>query len=71
MPGEPSASPDLYDHVLAAGFITSEYQMRVLLILLLLNLGACNDHKRPNSFDAKPSENKAAPYNGVPEEQKK
>jgi hypothetical protein len=46
--------------------------MRVLLLGLLLNLGACNDHKRPNSFDAKPSENKATPYNGVPEgEQKK
>jgi hypothetical protein len=38
---------------------------RVLLPSLLLTLGACNDHKRPSSFDAKPSENKATPYNGV------
>ncbi|MCP8891724.1 hypothetical protein [Sphingomonas faeni] len=46
--------------------------MRVILLVLLLTLAACNDHKRPNSFDAKPSENTAAPYNGVPEgEQKK
>lgn len=45
--------------------------MRILLLGLLLSLGACNDHKRPNSFDAKPSENKAAPYNGVPEEEQK
>lgn len=46
--------------------------MRVLLLGLLLTLGACDDHKRPNSFDARPSENKASPYNGVPgAEQKK
>ena len=46
--------------------------MRVLLLGLLLILGAaCNDHKRPNSFDAKPSEKKVAPYNGVPEEGQK
>ena len=38
---------------------------------LLLILWACNDHKRPNSFDGKPSEKKAAPYNGVPEEEQK
>jgi hypothetical protein len=56
----------------SAGFIISEYQMRVLLLGVLLTLGACNDHKRPNSFDAKPRENNATPYNGVPEgEQKK
>ena len=34
--------------------------------VVLLTLEACNDHKRPNSFDAKPSENSVAPYNGVP-----
>jgi hypothetical protein len=46
--------------------------MRVLLLGVLLTLGACNDHKRPNSFDAKPRENNATPYNGVPKgEQKK
>jgi len=56
---------------LALACITSEYQMRVLLLGLLLTLGACNDHKRPNSFDTNPSENKASPYNGVPEEGQK
>jgi hypothetical protein len=46
--------------------------MRMLLLGLLMTLGACNDHKRPNSFDAKPDENVARPYNGVPQgEQKK
>jgi hypothetical protein len=49
-----------------------EYQMRIYLLGLLLTLGGCNDHKRPNSFDPKPSENNATPYNGVPRgEQKK
>jgi len=41
--------------------------MRVLLLGLLMTLGACNDHKRPNSFDTKPDEGVAPPYNGVPE----
>lgn len=46
--------------------------MRIILLGLLLAVAACKDHKRPNSFDAKPSEAKASPYNGVPEgEQKK
>lgn len=45
--------------------------MRVLLLGLLITLGACDDHKRPNSFDAKPSENAAAAYNGVPVEAQK
>jgi hypothetical protein len=45
--------------------------MRVLLLCLLLTLGACNDHKRPNSFDAKPLENNATPYNGVPQGEQK
>ncbi|MEG3085616.1 hypothetical protein U1707_18400 [Sphingomonas sp. PB2P12] len=45
--------------------------MRVLLLGLLITLGACNDHKRPNSFDARQSENKATPYNGVPEGERK
>jgi hypothetical protein len=49
-----------------------ENLLRPLLLAALLALGACGDHKRPNSFDEKPAENKAAPYNGVPtEEQKK
>jgi len=46
--------------------------MRAFLLGLLLTLGACNDHKRPNSFDAKPNGNNATLYNGVPQgEQKK
>jgi hypothetical protein len=46
--------------------------MRVFLLGLLITLGACNDHKRPNSFDAKPDENVAPPHNGLPQgEQKK
>jgi hypothetical protein len=45
--------------------------MRVFLLGLLIILGACNDHKRPNSFDAKPVENVAPPYNGVPQEEQK
>jgi hypothetical protein len=45
--------------------------MRVLLLGLLLTLWACNDHKRPNSFDAKPNENKVTSYNGVPEGEQK
>ncbi|PTW43602.1 hypothetical protein C8J25_1172 [Sphingomonas faeni] len=48
-----------------------EYQMRVLTLSLLLALSACNEHKRANSFDAKPSASKAAPYNGVPKEEQK
>jgi len=49
----------------------SELHIRVLLPGLLLILGACSDHKRSNSFDAKPSENKATPYSGVPGEEQK
>lgn len=45
--------------------------MRFVPLSLLLILWACNDHKRPNSFDGKPSEKKAAPYNGVPEDEQK
>jgi len=46
--------------------------MRVFLLGLLMTLGACDDHKRPNSFDTKPVESVAYPYNGVPQgEQKK
>jgi hypothetical protein len=45
--------------------------MRVFLLGLLITLGACNDHKRPNSFDAKPDENVAPPYNGVPQGEQK
>jgi hypothetical protein len=46
--------------------------MRVFLLGVLIALGACDDHKRPNPFDAKPDENVASPYNGVPQaEQKK
>jgi len=46
--------------------------MRVFLLGALIALGTCDDHKRPNSFDAKPYENAASPYNGVPQgEQKK
>ncbi len=42
--------------------------MRVLLLIMLLALADGNDHKRPNSLDAKSSETKSAPYNGVPKE---
>ena len=59
--------PDTSAVGVALGSIESEYQMRVFLLGMLLSLAACKDHKRPNSFDAKPSENSAAPYNGVPE----
>lgn len=45
--------------------------MRILLLAMLITLGACDDHKRPNSFDAKPSETGAAPYNGAPVEAQK
>lgn len=46
--------------------------MRVFLLSLLMTLGACNDHKRPDSFDAKQVESVTPPYNGVPQgEQKK
>jgi hypothetical protein len=45
--------------------------MRVFLLGLLITLSACNDHKRPNSFDAKPDENVAPPYNGVPQGEQK
>ena len=46
--------------------------MRIMLLSFLLVVGACKDHKRPNSVDAKPLEAKPTPYNGVPEgEQKK
>ncbi len=45
--------------------------MRVLLLGLLLVGGGCDDHKRAYSFDGKPSQTKAAPYNGVPDQQQK
>ena len=45
--------------------------MRIFLMGMLLTLGACNDHKRPNSFDAKPVESVTSPYNGVPQEEQK
>jgi hypothetical protein len=45
--------------------------MRIFLLGLSLAFGGCNDHKRAHSFDARPSENNAAPYNGVPEEEQK
>jgi len=41
--------------------------MGVFLLGVLIALGACDDHKRPNSFDAKPDKNAAFPYNGVPQ----
>ena len=52
---------------LASRSIESEYHMRVFLLGLLLSLADCKDHKRTNIFDATPSENNAAPYNGMPE----
>ncbi|RYG24427.1 MAG: hypothetical protein EOO01_43425 [Chitinophagaceae bacterium] len=56
--------PTPIDIIIDSTLIMLVYHMRVFLLGLLITLSACNDHKRPNSFDAKPDESVAPPYNG-------
>jgi hypothetical protein len=60
MPHEPELGSTLQLTILV-------HQICEFLLGMLLTLVACNNHKRPNSFGAKPDENVSPPYNGVPQ----